>query len=483
MLVDLQQRRSHARGEHCLHHRAVRVQRAAPPALLRHADQLHVQRRVTGRRDRPRQHQPRRGAHPPPQPFAQRNARGVRHQRPRQRELRVAVRRAVEDRDVRARLARHVDEVAADAGVEQLIFDHPPALPRREPRCQRLAADLLERACDVDALAADVVADGEHTVRVGLVEVVHFHRLVDRRIQGHGDDHTRLRDTADRSIVGHPRRERQRQSRDHRRPCSIRRSVLPSNCQGEHLCCSGRQQRTRRGVERRSGRRDVIHQQHAPANPLRGERPHDVCAPSLGVEARLRRRTSRASQHRDERHAELRGHRPREQPGLVVAPRALPPAVQRHPRHRLDRPASGHGARRRDTEWAEQRRAPRELRLQHCRARRAGVHERRAQRRERRRRERTARARARLEPHRRRPAAIAAPPPAAGSALAHASCSAAPNAPQTRQRCGASPSHNAVHSAARALPQSGRACASFDHIGEPPPPAPDGGIIRSPPRI
>ena len=96
----------------------------------------------------------------------------LRHLRPGSREHGVAVRVAVEDRDVGARLAGNEDEVAADARVQQRVLDHPSEVAGREATGERLVAELLEHARDVDALAADVPADGGDAVRVAFNQAI-----------------------------------------------------------------------------------------------------------------------------------------------------------------------------------------------------------------------------------------------------------------------------------------------------------------------
>ena len=87
------------------------------------------------------------------------------------------------------RLAGDADEVVEDRLRRQLLDDSRPRSPARQPRRDDGYVEELERARDVDALAA---GERQHLTRaVAIADLEHGHRerAVERRVDRDGDDH------------------------------------------------------------------------------------------------------------------------------------------------------------------------------------------------------------------------------------------------------------------------------------------------------
>ena len=282
-----------AAAEDRRHHLAVGVDGAVRAALGGHAEQVGVERGIAAGRDRAGEHQPALPvrAQAAIEPRAQQRDRVLRHLRPGSREHGVAVRGAVEDRDVGARLAGHEDELTADAGIEQRVLDHPSEVAGREAAGERLVTELLEHARDVDALAADVPADRGDAVRVAFDQPIDLDRLVNRRVEGDGDDHSAPPVAAGGRILGPPHAPLPAAGAS---GCSI----LARDGEGIDALRARIEQRARGGGQRRAGRRDVVDQQHSGGRISRsgGERVRDVGGAPLRAERGLGRGRTRATQ-------------------------------------------------------------------------------------------------------------------------------------------------------------------------------------------
>ena len=104
-------------------------------------------------------------------------------------DLRVSARRRIDDRRRRPRLGRDPDEVVEDRLGGELLDDPRPGAAAREPGGDHRHVEDLQRASDVDALAA---REREHLARaVAEADLEHRHRQrpVERGIRRHRDDH------------------------------------------------------------------------------------------------------------------------------------------------------------------------------------------------------------------------------------------------------------------------------------------------------
>src|SRR4051812_11978685 len=97
--------------------------------------------------------------------------------------------RRVEDRKVGARLLADAHEVVEDRLLGELLDDPRARRAAREAGGDHRLAERLERARDVDALAARHRALLDRPVAAAEAEVGHAERPVDRRVQRDGDDH------------------------------------------------------------------------------------------------------------------------------------------------------------------------------------------------------------------------------------------------------------------------------------------------------
>src|SRR5206468_2846494 len=111
-------------------------------------------------------------------------------------------------------------EVVEDRLLGELLDDSRPRRPAREPGRDHRLAERLERAGDVDALAARHRALLDRAVTAAEPEVRHGERSVDRGVERDGDDHA--------ASVPLRRRLRARRRRVARRRISASWSVLPA---------------------------------------------------------------------------------------------------------------------------------------------------------------------------------------------------------------------------------------------------------------
>src|SRR6266516_3039396 len=95
----------------------------------------------------------------------------------------------IDDRRRRARLARDADEVVQDRLARQLLDDPGARAAALEPRRDHRNAQPLERARDVDPLAAGLGEPLARAVPLAALEVRDGQRPVDRCVQGDGHDH------------------------------------------------------------------------------------------------------------------------------------------------------------------------------------------------------------------------------------------------------------------------------------------------------
>ena len=95
----------------------------------------------------------------------------------------------VDDRGRRARLALDVDEVVEDRLARQRLDDARAGRTADEPGRDDGHAERLQRARDVDALAAGERDAGARAVPLPPLEVRDGQRPVDRRVECDGDDH------------------------------------------------------------------------------------------------------------------------------------------------------------------------------------------------------------------------------------------------------------------------------------------------------
>ena len=95
----------------------------------------------------------------------------------------------VDDRGRRARLVLDPDEVVEDRLGGQLLDDPRPGAAAGEPGGDDGHAEPLQRAGDVDPLAAGERQPGARAVPLVELEVRHGQRAVDRGVEGDCDDH------------------------------------------------------------------------------------------------------------------------------------------------------------------------------------------------------------------------------------------------------------------------------------------------------
>ena len=111
------------------------------------------------------------------------------HGRPPLVDLGVRAAGRVDDRGRRARLAFDVHEVVEDRLVRQLLDDARSGLPADEPRRDHGHAERLQRARDVDPLAACERHTRTCAMPLPTLEIRNGQRPVDRRVECDSDDH------------------------------------------------------------------------------------------------------------------------------------------------------------------------------------------------------------------------------------------------------------------------------------------------------
>ena len=140
-------------------------------------------------------------------------------------DLGVGARRRIDDRGRRPRLGGDPDEVVEDRLGGELLDDPRPGPAAGEPGRDHGHVEDLQRAGDVDALAA---REREHLARaVAEADLEHRHgqRPVERRVRRHGDDHVTIPQRLRRGLGRVPLRLRE-ETRP-RRPPRRRRGSTP----------------------------------------------------------------------------------------------------------------------------------------------------------------------------------------------------------------------------------------------------------------
>jgi hypothetical protein len=113
----------------------------------------------------------------------------LRDRRPPLVDLGVRLARRVDDRGRRAGLAVDPHEVVEDRLARQLLDDPRPCDPPGQPCRHDGHTERLQRARDVDPLAARERDAGARAVALPALEVRHGQGAVDRRVECDGDDH------------------------------------------------------------------------------------------------------------------------------------------------------------------------------------------------------------------------------------------------------------------------------------------------------
>ena len=111
------------------------------------------------------------------------------HHRPPLVDLGVRARRGIDDGSRGARLVLDAGEIVENRLVRKLLDDALPGATAGETRRDDGDAEPLERARDVDALAARQREALAGAMALPAAEVRHGERAVDRRVHGDGDDH------------------------------------------------------------------------------------------------------------------------------------------------------------------------------------------------------------------------------------------------------------------------------------------------------
>ena len=104
-------------------------------------------------------------------------------------DLRVDIRRGIEHRRRRSRLAPDADEVVEDAFLGQLLDEHGAVATAGEPGAHDRNAEPLEGSGDVDPFAAGAEEPAARPMPVAELEVGHEQRPVDGGVERNGDDH------------------------------------------------------------------------------------------------------------------------------------------------------------------------------------------------------------------------------------------------------------------------------------------------------
>ena len=113
------------------------------------------------------------------------------HGRPPLVDLGERARRRIDNGDRGARLVGDADEVAEDSLQAEVLDDAVAVTPAREPAGDDRRLEMLQRARDVDALAARAGEALARAVPVTELEVRDGQGPVDRGVEGYGDDHCR----------------------------------------------------------------------------------------------------------------------------------------------------------------------------------------------------------------------------------------------------------------------------------------------------
>ena len=198
---------------------------------------------------------------------------------------RLAVRR-VEDGRVRARLLADADEVVEDRLGGELLDDPRARRAAREAGGDDRLAERLERAGDVDALAARHRRLLDGAMPASEPEVRHGQRLVDRRVEGDGDDHATSVPPVGRRLRWSRRR---RSSTSWRLPSASTATASTSSVRP--MTPSRRCSSEASSIARRGDERDAVDRPPAPADL---DRAHARALGQRAVELRGRAEHARA---------------------------------------------------------------------------------------------------------------------------------------------------------------------------------------------
>ena len=168
---------------------AVRVEDGQHAAAVEVADRLGIEALVDAARERAGEHHVLGAAREVDQLLEQDLQLVLRDVRAPLVHLGVAAAGRIDDRGRGTRLVLDADEVVEDRLRSQLLDDARTGAASREAGGDDRDAELLQRAGDVDPLAAGEGQALARAMALAALEVRHGQRPIDRRVHGDGDDH------------------------------------------------------------------------------------------------------------------------------------------------------------------------------------------------------------------------------------------------------------------------------------------------------